>query len=71
MSSTKLLSLCDGMSEMAAAYPNDIISNALARVSRKIESIGTTKFAPELDKTDIKVIQFYYFMKKKTVDTLA
>ena len=59
MSSFKLLSLCDGMSHMAATHKNDKISNALARVSHKIESIGTTKFAPKLDETDMKVIQFY------------
>jgi hypothetical protein len=44
---------------MAATHKNDKISNALARVSHKIESIGTTKFAPKLDETDMKVIQFY------------
>jgi hypothetical protein len=59
MTNIKLMALCDGMSEMAATYPNDIISNALARVSRKIESIGTSKFAPNLDDTDMKIVQFY------------
>lgn len=63
MSNMKLLSLCDGMSEMAAKHPNDKISNALARVSHKIESIGTSKFAPKLDEMDFKVIQFYLSAK--------
>lgn len=47
------------MSQMARIYPNDIISNALARVSRKLESIGTTKFAPALTESDKQVIRFY------------
>lgn len=59
MKTQKLLSLCDGMSNMAATHPNDKIANALARVSRKIESIGTSKFAPELDDLDMKIVQFY------------
>ena len=59
MKTMKLLSLCDGMSNMAATHSNDKISNALARVSRKIEAIGTSKFAPELDAIDMKVVQFY------------
>jgi hypothetical protein len=63
MRNLKLLSLCDGMSEMAATHPNDKISNALARVSRKIESIGTSKFAPELDELDMKIVQFYLVNK--------
>jgi hypothetical protein len=63
MTNIKLMALCDGMSEMAATYPNDIISNALARVSRKIESIGTSKFAPNLDDTDMKIVQFYLLNK--------
>jgi len=59
MKTQKLLSLCDGMSNMAATHPNDKIANALARVSRKIESIGTSKFAPGLDDLDMKIVQFY------------
>ena len=59
MSNTKLLKICEGMSNMAASHSNDTISNALARVSRKIESIGTTKFAPVLTETDMKVVRFY------------
>lgn len=59
MTKAQLLSLCEGMSEMAATYPNDLISNALARCSRKIESLGTSKFAPNLDETDIQIIKFY------------
>lgn len=66
MTSIKILSLCDGMSEMAATYPNDRISNALARVSRKIESMGTSKFAPKLDEIDLKIVQFY-LSKKESV----
>jgi hypothetical protein len=63
MKTQKLLALCDGMSNMAATHPNDTIANALARVSRKIESIGTSKFAPELDDLDMKVVQFYLMNK--------
>jgi hypothetical protein len=59
MKSVKLMALCEGMSEMAAKHPNDTISNALARVSRKIESIGTSKFAPTIDAMDMNVINFY------------
>ena len=59
MSNTKLMKLCEGMSNMAADHKNDRISNALARVSRKIESIGTTKFAPVLTDVDMKVVKFY------------
>ena len=59
MTTMKLLSLCDGMSNMAATHPNDKIANALARVSHKIESIGTSKFAPKLDDLDMKIVQFY------------
>lgn len=59
MPSFKLMSLCEGMSEMAAKHPNDKISNALARVSRKIEFIGTSKFANDLDEIDMKIVQFY------------
>jgi hypothetical protein len=63
MKNVKLMSLCEGMSEMAAKHPNDTISNALARVSRKIEFIGSSKFAPKLDELDIKVVQFYLSSK--------
>lgn len=59
MQNVKLMSLCEGMSAMAAKHPNDKISNALARVSRKIEFIGTSKFAPKLDKLDYTIIQYY------------
>ena len=59
MRSVKLMALCEGMSEMAAKHPNDTISNALARVSRKIESVGTSKFAPTIDSRDMQVINFY------------
>lgn len=59
MSDAKLLKICEGMSTMAARHKNDTISNALARVSRKIESIGTTKFAPVLTEIDMKVVRFY------------
>ena len=51
--------LCDGMSRMAAKYPNDVISNALARVSHKLESVGTSKFAPTITDLDMQVIKFY------------
>lgn len=59
MANTKLMKICEGMSAMAKTHPNDQISNALARVSRKIESIGTTKFAPTLTALDIKIINYY------------
>jgi hypothetical protein len=57
--------LCEGMSAMAATHPNDTISNALARVSRKLESHGTSKFAPELTAIDMQVIQYYKQIKGK------
>lgn len=60
----KYAALCEGMSEMAAKYPDDTISNALARVSRKLESVGTSKFAPEIDELDRQVIRFYLSKKK-------
>lgn len=63
MSNAKLLKICEGMSNMAASHKNDTISNALARVSRKIESVGTTKFAPALTDIDMKVIRFYLSQK--------
>jgi len=53
-----------GMSEMAATYPNDMISNALARVSRKLERYGTP-FAEPLDDLDKDVIRFYNNQKAK------
>jgi hypothetical protein len=64
MNKMKLLSLCDGMSDMAATHKNDMISNALARVSRKIESLGTSRFAPELDDLDYAVVKYYLSNKK-------
>jgi hypothetical protein len=59
MKNMKLAALCEGMSEMAAKHPNDKISNALARVSRKIESIGTTKFAPSLTEVEMNIVRYY------------
>jgi hypothetical protein len=64
MSNTKLMKICEGMSAMAATHTNDEIANALARVSRKIESMGTTKFAPTLSKVDLQVIRFYMASQK-------
>lgn len=55
----KLHALCEGMAAMAAKHPNDQIANALSRVSRKIESLGVTKFAPKLTELDEKVISYY------------
>lgn len=52
-----------GMSEMARTYPNDMIANALARVSHKLETIGTSKFAPDLDELDKQIIKFYHSNK--------
>lgn len=59
MKTVQLMSLCEGMSNMAATHKNDTISNALARVSRKIESLGTSKFSPKLDEVDLQVVKFY------------
>jgi hypothetical protein len=64
MSNTKLMKICEGMSAMAATHANDEISNALARVSRKIESMGTTKFAPTLSEVDLQVVRFYMASQK-------
>jgi hypothetical protein len=64
MSNTKLMKICEGMSAMAATHTNDEISNALARVSRKIESMGTTKFAPTLSEVDLQVVRFYMASQK-------
>ena len=61
------MKICDGMSTMAETYPNDQVANALARVSRKIESFGSTKFAPKLDDKDIAVIRFYLSQTQKGV----
>lgn len=47
-----------GMSNMAATHKDDMISNALARVSQKLESYGKA-FAPTLTNEDFKVIQYY------------
>lgn len=47
-----------GMSNMAAKHKDDMISNALARVSQKLESYGKS-FAPALTKEDFQVIQYY------------
>lgn len=56
--------LSHGMSEMAAIHKNDMIANALARVSQKIESFGTP-FAPPLTEEDKAVIVYYHTEKKK------
>lgn len=48
-----------GMAEMAAKYPNHIISNALSRVSQKLESFGTL-FSQTLTKVDKDTIRFYH-----------
>lgn len=47
-----------GMSEMAAKYPNDMISNALARVARKLEYYNKP-FSEPLTTLDMEVISFY------------
>lgn len=52
-----------GMSEMAAKHKNDVIANALARVSQKIDSLGTP-FAKKLTDEDMKVIAYYHQHKK-------
>jgi len=49
-----------GMSEMARTYPNDTIANALARVSWKLDTLGTSKFAPGLDELDKQITRFYH-----------
>lgn len=50
--------LAFGMAEMASTYPNHDISNALSRVSQKLESFGAP-FAPQLTEIDKQVIAFY------------
>lgn len=47
-----------GMSNMAATHKDDRISNALARVSQKLESYGKA-FASELTEQDFQVIHYY------------
>jgi hypothetical protein len=64
MQDIKISRLSVGMSEMARTYPNDRIANALARVSWKLESIGTSKFAPQLDELDKQIIKFYNANRK-------
>ena len=56
--------LSHGMSEMAASHKNDMISNALSRVSQKLESLGTP-FARKLTEEDKAVIVYYHTEKKK------
>lgn len=50
--------LAFGMAEMASTYPNHEISNALSRVSQKLESFGAP-FAQPLTALDKQVIAFY------------
>jgi len=59
MTDYQISQICCGMAVMASKYPNDTIANALARVSWKLESYRTTKFAPELTDLDRKIIKFY------------
>lgn len=66
MQDVRISRLSVGMSEMARTYPNDTIANALARVSWKLESIGTSKFAPDLDELDKQIIRFYHSKKAVT-----
>ena len=65
MQNINISRLSIGMSEMALTYPNDMIANALARVSRKLETLGTSKFAPELNELDKQIINFYHSNRNK------
>jgi len=60
----QIQSLAYGMGEMARTYPNDTVSNALARVSDLVANYGTP-FAEKLTKQDMTVIQFYLSEKRK------
>jgi hypothetical protein len=63
VSKYQLSVISQGMSEMAATHKNDTISNALARVSQKIDSIGGP-FSKQLTKEDMMVIAYYHQNKK-------
>ena len=54
----KLEELTAGMADLASKHKNDMIANALANVSRKLEYYNTP-FAEKLDDLDKKVIDFY------------
>lgn len=54
------------LSEMAAKHPNNTISNALAALSTKIESLGKP-FAEQLNDMDLKVLAYYRTEKKKNL----
>jgi hypothetical protein len=51
--------LVTGMSDMAASCKNDAISNALSRVSSKIETLGDL-FSTNLTDTDMIVVKYYF-----------
>ena len=59
VSKYQLSVISHGMSEMAAKHKNDVISNALARVSQKIDMLGNP-FAEKLTKEDLMVVQYYH-----------
>ena len=59
MQDIRISRLSIGMSKMASTYPNDRIANAPPRVSCKLEPIGTSKFAPDLDALDKQIIKVY------------
>lgn len=50
------------LSDFAAKHPNDLISNALSRLSQKVDKYGDT-FYTNLNETEKKVLS--YFMKNK------
>jgi len=57
-SQTDIVTLAIGMADLAAKHPNDTISNALSRVSQKLENHGAP-FAEKLTDVDKQVIAFY------------
>lgn len=63
MNQKQAKALAFNLADMAANYPNHEISNALSRVSQKLESYGEP-FAQKLTTLDKKIISFYYSNKK-------
>jgi hypothetical protein len=55
----KLFQISYGMSQMAKTYPNDLISNNLARVSEKVAALGASFGGSKLSALDYKIIRFY------------
>jgi hypothetical protein len=59
----KLSEIANGMQVMAKTYPNDIISNNLARVSELVASYGAT-WSTKMTPVDLQVVRFYLANKK-------